>query len=95
MRVRVELIGQLREAAGCIQIVVDIENGSNLLDLIKALVKSYGARFEERVFIIGTASEVAEDLFMLLNGKILSRDKASSTELKENDTVVLMPEAII
>jgi len=95
MRIHVEFIGLLREATGCGKTTVDIEKDSNLLDLVRALAKSYGAKFEERVFVIGTANEIAEDLSILLNGRVISRDKASSTGLNENDTVVLMPEVII
>jgi molybdopterin converting factor small subunit len=95
MRIRVEFVGQLREATGCGQTIVDIEKDSSLLDLVRALAKSYGAKFEERVFVIGTANEIVEDLSILLNGRVIPRDKASSTELNDNDTVVLMPEVII
>ncbi|MBO3769550.1 MAG: MoaD family protein [Thermoproteota archaeon] len=94
MRIRVELVGQFRDIVGSNEIFVELGKEKTIYDLILMMAEKYGREFEKRVFIEGTKN-LSEDVTIVLNGRVISVDKASSTILNETDTVVLMPEAII
>lgn len=94
MKIRVELVGQFRDITGAKEVLVELEEGKTMYDLVLTMVEKYGREFEKRVFIEGTKN-LSEDVTIVLNGRVISVDKASSIILNETDTVVLMPEAII
>jgi MoaD family protein len=94
VRIRVEFVGQFRDIVGSNEVVVELDKGGTLYDLILAMAKKYGRAFESRVFIEGTKN-ISEDVTLVLNGRVIPVDKVSSTVLSEADTVVLMPEVII
>ncbi|MGQ9689991.1 MAG: MoaD/ThiS family protein [Thermoproteota archaeon] len=94
MIIRVELVGQFRDAVGSNEILVEMEEGSTVYDLIKKLAYKYGKGFKDRVFILGTET-VSEDFTIVLDGRVVPVDEARSTVLNEARRVVLMPEAII
>lgn len=94
MMIRVELVGQFRDVVGSNEILVELEKGSTVYDLIKKMADKYGKRFKDRVFIPGTET-VSEDVTIVLDGRVVPVDEAGSTVLNEASRVVLMPEAII
>lgn len=94
MRIRVELVGQFRDIVGSNEILVELGEEKTIYDLILVMAEKYGRGFEKRVFIEGTKN-LSEDVTIVLNGRIIPVNKASSTILNETDRVVLMPEAII
>lgn len=94
MKIRVELVGQLRDIVGSDKTLVEVEDGSTICDLLRKMAEKYGRKLEERFFTKITG-EVSEDVTIVLNGRVISVEKASSTVLNDADIVVLMPEAII
>ncbi|MEM2940943.1 MAG: MoaD/ThiS family protein [Thermoproteota archaeon] len=94
MKIRVELVGQFRDIAGTDKMLLEVEEGSTIRDLLRKMVKKYGRKFEERFFTKITG-EASEDFTIVLNGKVIPVERASSTVLNEADILVLMPEAII
>ncbi|MEM2088882.1 MAG: MoaD/ThiS family protein [Thermoproteota archaeon] len=94
MKIRVELVGQLRDIVGSDKTLVEVEEGSTIHYLLMKMVEKYGRKLEERVFTKITR-EVSDDVTIVLNGMVIPVEKASSTVLNEADILVLMPEAII
>lgn len=94
MKIRVELVGQFRDIVGSTEVLVDMEEGGTVYDLLRKMADKYGQSFKERVFSAGTVM-VSEDVTIVLNGRVIPVDKAHSISLSESSRVVLMPEAII
>ncbi|MBO3798344.1 MAG: MoaD/ThiS family protein [Thermoproteota archaeon] len=94
MKIRVELVGQFRDIVGSTEVLVDMEEGGTVYELLKKMADKYGKRFKERVFSAGTAG-ISEDVTIVLNGRVIPADEAHSISLSESSRIVLMPEAII
>jgi len=94
MRIRVELVGQFRDIVGANEILLELEKGKTLYDLILVMVERYGRDFEKRV-LTEDSKNVSEDVTLVLNGRVIPVNRASYTALSDGDRVVLMPEAII
>lgn len=94
MKIRVELVGQLRDIIGSDKTLVEVEEGSTICDLFRKMVEKYGRKLEERFFTT-IAGGISEDVTIVLNGRAIPVEEASSTALNETDILVLMPEAMI
>lgn len=94
MKIRVELVGQLRDIVGSDKTLVEVEEGSTICDLFRKMVEKYGRKLEERFFTT-IARGISEDVTIVLNGRVIPVEEASSTALNETDILVLMPEAMI
>ncbi|MGB9718565.1 MAG: MoaD/ThiS family protein [Thermoproteota archaeon] len=94
MKIRVELVGRFRDIVGSAEILVDMEEGSTVHDLLRKMADKHGEKFRERVFQTGSV-RVSEDVTIVLNGRVIPVDEAHSVSLSEASRVVLMPEAVI
>lgn len=73
MRIRVELVGQFRDTVGSTVVLVDMDYGSTVYDLLRKIADKYGQSFKERVFSAGTLM-VSEDVTIVLNGRVIPVD---------------------
>ncbi len=85
MKVLVKFVAVLRDITGRQSIELEIPEGSTLSDLLSKLTAMY-PKLDEFNRVVGGLSE---SIVVLVNG----REAEYSYELKEGDTIVLLPPA--
>lgn len=89
MKVNVKFLASIREIAGAHEIQFEIYTGDTVDTLLKFLETRFGSEFKEAV-----GSPFADEnpkIRILVNGRDVDFLKGPKTELKEEDTVVLIP----
>ena len=84
MDIDVMLFGKLRELGGVSKEIVGIENATTLEGLISTLGEKHGQKFAEEV-------AATTGLRILINGREYQLLSGMETQLKDKDTVVLLP----
>lgn len=89
MKVNLKFLASIREIAGAHEIQFEINPGSTVESLLEILESRFGAEFKEAV---GKPFEDKNPKIMfIVNGRDIDFLKGPRTELKEGDTVVLIP----
>jgi molybdopterin synthase sulfur carrier subunit len=89
MKVNVKFLASIREIVGTHEIPFEISPGNTVESLLEILESRFGTEFKEAV---GKPFEDKNPKIMfLVNGRDIDFLKGSRTELKEGDTVVLIP----
>jgi molybdopterin synthase sulfur carrier subunit len=87
MKVNVKFLASIRELVGVHEILFEISPGNTVESLLDILESRFGADFKEAV---GKPEKNPKVMF-LVNGRDIDFLKGPKTELKEGDTVVLIP----
>lgn len=89
MKVNVKFLASIREMAGAHEISFEINPDSTVESLLEVLESHFGAGFKEAV---GKPFEDKNPkILFLVNGRDIDFLKGPRTELKEGDTIVLIP----
>ncbi|MHB2035491.1 MAG: MoaD/ThiS family protein [Nitrososphaerales archaeon] len=86
--VRVRFFGVLREMVGRREEGLQIDDASNLVDLIELLSSKHGKKFTDFVFDQG---KLRDGFAFAINGDSLSESKLSSTKCKNVREFVILP----
>ena len=84
MNVEVLFFGRLRELTEEPKVIVTLEDGARLSGLAHRLAELYGPEMEEQL-------ETIKSLRILVNGREYAQLGGMEAELKDGDTIVLMP----
>ncbi len=84
MNVDVLFFGQLSDLTGIREEVVSVEGEAQLKDLIQLLGTKYGGKFDEEMGRV-------QELRILINGREYGLLGGMEAQLKDKDTVVLLP----
>ncbi|MGB9929257.1 MAG: MoaD/ThiS family protein [Methanosarcina sp.] len=89
MKLNVKFLASIREIAGAHEIQFEIFQGDTVEALLERLESHFGKEFQEAV---GSPLEDENPkIRFLVNGRDIDFLKGRKTELKEGDTVVLIP----
>lgn len=89
MKVLVKFTAHMRVLTGADQIVVDLDEGSCLSDLLKALIERYGDGLNNFLYA-SELSPIDTWATVLVDGKATLLTSKSNTKLREGSTVVLL-----
>jgi molybdopterin synthase sulfur carrier subunit len=89
MIIKVKLFGYLREYLKKTLMIIEISHGTNVYDFIKTLILNNNSKLLKKV-IIGDY-KVSPDIIILINGRNIKHLKDLKTELKDHDTISLLP----
>ena len=89
--VNVQAILNLREILGSSELTVEIQEGSTLSNLLVMLGDRYGGRFQEAIF--HKSGQPARFCLFLINGREITFLAGFQTELKNEDTITIIPPA--
>ena len=92
MKVTVKFTAHLREITETNHIIVDLDEGSRLSDLLEALAAQYGQRLIESIYMseMGPIDSWAS---VIVDGQAMSPMPQSNAQLKEGSVVVLLAAA--
>lgn len=89
MRVKIKVYSVLREAFGSGSILMDINRGETLLDVLNTLSERYSAAFREK-----TGKDLDQALkkcfHIFITGKSIKVPRDLKHELKDNDEIVII-----
>jgi len=89
MRVKIKVYSVLREAFGSGSILMDINRGETLLDVLNKLSGKYGAAFRDK-----TGKNLDQALkshfHIFVTGKSIKLPRDLKHELKDNDEIVIL-----
>ncbi len=89
MKVNVKFLASIREIVDAHQIWFEIRSGDTVESLLEILKSRFGTAFKDAV---GKPSEDENSkIRILVNGRDIDFLQGAKTELKEGDTVVLIP----
>lgn len=91
MKVRVILSAQLHELANAISLVIRVPNGYTVRDLIIKL----GEVNPEIPEMLLKGNELSENYIVIVNGRDIHWLKGLSTNLNDDDEVLIAPKAFI
>jgi molybdopterin converting factor small subunit len=89
VRVNVRLIGVFRDAAGSTEIGLEVEDGSNLEDVVETVIEELPGL--EHVLIDRVVGSYEPNALMLVDGVEASNLEGPSTPLRDGSTLVLLP----
>jgi molybdopterin synthase sulfur carrier subunit len=89
MKVEVRFFTSLREITGKKKELVQLQNATTVEELLTGLSKKYGKEFIE--YLYNEEEKVHTYLSILVNGKSTNVLQGLDTELKEGDTVAILP----
>lgn len=89
MQLRVQFQGQLRNAVGMSERLVDLPDESTLRTLLTQLSGDYGPEVSRQ--LLTSSGEVQPCLLIARNGIAVPRTQAATTLLSAGDVVVLLP----
>jgi len=89
MKVEVKFFTSLREITGRKVEEVQLENSITVEELLAELSKKYGKEFRE--YIYNQKGKVYDYLSILVNGKSTNTLQGLNTELKDGDTIAILP----
>ena len=89
MKVEVKFFTSLREITGKKVDKVQVQNIITVEELLTQLSKKYGKEFRE--YLYNEKGKVHRYLSILVNGKSINILQGLDTELKEGDTVAILP----
>lgn len=84
MDIEVMFFGKLRELAGVSKEIVAIDRAANLTGLVSNLGEKHGSKFTDEV-------AATRGLRILVNGREYQLLSGMETQLKDKDSVVLLP----
>ncbi len=90
LKIKVQYFAIVRELANKREDVLDVGEGSTVLDILKLLAQSYGEKFKDYVFDPKTGAPRSY-LQFLVNGDSISNLNGLSTPLTDSSTLVLIP----
>ncbi len=90
MKITVQYFAIVRELANKREDVMDVGEGSTVLDILRLLAERYGVKFRDYVFDPKTDTPRTY-LQFLLNGDSISNLNGLSTQLTDSSTLVLIP----
>jgi len=90
LKIRVQYFAIIRELANRREDVLDVGEGSTVLDVLRALAERYGAKFKDYVFDPKTGTPKSY-LQFLINGDSISNLSGLSTVLTDNSVLVIIP----
>lgn len=89
MKVNVKFLASIREIVGVYEMPFELHPGDTVETLLEVLKSRFGKDFKEAV---GNPFEDQNPKIMfLVNGRDIEFLKGAKTELKEEDTIVLIP----
>jgi len=69
---------------------IDLPRGASLKDLLLKLAEKYGQNFKNAIYEPGE-SDLKPNIILTVNGLLLNQLNGINTQLKNGDTVTLMP----
>lgn len=89
MKVSVKFLASIREIVGAHEILFELTSGDTTINLLEVLESRFGAALKDAV---GKPFEDENPkIRILVNGRDIDFLQGAKTELKEGDTVVLIP----
>ncbi len=88
MRVKVRYFTTLRELAGTAEEEVEMKSGASLASLIEEIAGKYGKAARDYLYHEG---KVDPSIYFLVNGASAKASSGVDTELKDGDTVAIIP----
>jgi MoaD family protein len=88
LRVLTRFYAFLREMTGRESDTITLDEGSTIMDFLKAVREKYGSSLAS---IFGVDGMLRSGFAIALNGDSVDRREWASTVLKEGDTVVILP----
>lgn len=88
-QVRIRFFGMLKEMVGKREEVVQIDDTSNVTDLIRLLSSKHNKRFAD--FVFDQKGNLREGFAFAVNGDSLSESKLDSTRCKDVKEFVILP----
>jgi molybdopterin synthase sulfur carrier subunit len=89
MKVKVKFFTSLREITGKKVDEIHLQNAITVEELLTLLSEKYGKKFRE--YIYNKKEKVQDFLSFLVNGKNINVLQGFDTELKQGDTVAILP----
>ena len=86
LKVKVKLCSLLEEIAKQPELLVSMEEGSNLQNLIRALTDKYGEDLKKRYYL-DADFDFSQYFLISVNNEIVSASNLAAVELKPGDTV--------
>ncbi len=90
MRLKIRYAGPVASMLKKREEMVDIETGSTLLDLLERLVDSHGKWLRDEV-LDDDGERIRDGALVVVNGVAVGQLHGLNTELKEGDTIALLP----
>jgi MoaD family protein len=91
MKVKVRALFQVKELLGTSELIVNLNDGSTIEDLLRLLESRYGENFRNMVY--NPLEGVKPTIMILVNGRQIQFIGGIKTRLAEGDTVSLIPPA--
>jgi MoaD family protein len=88
-QVKVRFFGMIKEMVGKREENLEIDDSSNITDLIKLLSSKHGQRFTD--FVFDKKGNLRDGFAFAVNGDSLSESKLSSTKCKSVQEFVILP----
>lgn len=90
MRVKViTIFGMIASLGGKKKQMIQIREGSNMMDLMEVLIERHGSLIKDRVFHLDKT--IKKDITILLNGRNILALQGFETKLTDGDEVLLFP----
>jgi molybdopterin synthase sulfur carrier subunit len=89
MKVEVKFFTSLREITGKKSDEIQLQNVITVEELLTLLSEKYGKKFREYVY--NKKGKVQDFLSFLINGKNINVLQGFDTELKQGDTIAIIP----
>ena len=89
MKVEVKFFTSLREITGKKSDEIQLQNVITVEELLTLLSEKYGEKFRE--YIYNKKGKVQDFLSFLVNGKNINVLQGFDTELKQGDTIAIIP----
>jgi MoaD family protein len=80
----------LRELTGTKEDEIEIQDGANLIDLVKKIVSEYGSEASDYLYVEGT-KEIDPSIQFLINGISQLNLEGIKTKLVNGDIVAIIP----
>ncbi|MDQ1279730.1 MAG: sulfur-carrier protein [Thermoproteota archaeon] len=90
MKVTVRYLGPVRVLLNKKEEVIEVPEKVMLLELLNNLSELYGNGFKEEIFD-SVSKRIREGLVVTINGITIGQLNGIRTELKEGDTITLLP----
>ncbi len=88
MKIWVRYLATLYDLMGTMRDVLEVPDGSTVMDLIKAIDEKYGGRLSREILDGG---RLKDEYNILVNGRAIDYLAGLGTRLKDGDEVVFLP----
>lgn len=88
MRIKVRYLATLYDLMGTMKDVLEVPDGSTVMDLIKAIDERYGGRLSKEIL---DGERLKDEYNVLVNGRSVEYLAGLGTRLKDGDEVVFLP----